>query len=87
MLFAAIKSDGALIVRATEQIEEYALKQWERQHKYGKAKLVIQTDQVFDLTGLVRALGKDIVEFVKWHSEQQNKAPLPELEKFLKEKE
>ncbi len=87
MLFSDLKSDGTLIVRATEQIEEYALRQWEIQHKSGKAKLVIETGQIFDIAGFVKILGKDVIEFSKWHSEQQAKAPMPEVEAFLKGKE
>lgn len=78
MLFAQIKSNGDLVVRATEEIEEYALKQWEKAHKTGDVKLIIETGNVLNLTEVIQSLGQDIGEFQKWYQEQKNKALVKE---------
>lgn len=81
MLFAHLKADGTLVVRASEPIEEYALENWEKAHKTGKAKLVIELGKARSLEDLIKMVGSNIADFQKWYSEQGSKAVIPELNK------
>ncbi len=80
-LFTCIKMDGTLVIRATEEIEDYALQQWKKQHDSGKAKLVIETGKAYSLNDIIQKLGKNVAEFQSWWIQQDRKAVVPELDK------
>lgn len=71
MLWASLDQDGNLHVEATEPIEAYALKQWDKQRAAGKAKLIVKTGQVLSLEALARIVKKDLVQFNQWKKERE----------------
>ena len=77
MLYADIKEDGKLIIRATEPLEIYALRSWEKFHKAGKAKLVIETGELVTFDSILTFLKTNAVEFKKWQLLQKNGDVLP----------
>ena len=76
MLWTKLDQDGDLTIQADVPIEAFALIQWEKQHKAGKAKLIIETGQPFDMDKIVKnfkdALGGDFVEFQKWMANRES---------------
>ena len=79
MLWVKIDVDGNLTIQADVPIEAYALRQWERQHKAGKATLKIETGQLFDMESLLQSVGKEVNEFKRWRQDRESKALLTDV--------
>ena len=73
MLWTTLKEDGTLEVRPGDSLEAYALLQWERQHKAGKAKIRIATEKMYSLEEIASMLQKDLISMRKWKQEQEAK--------------
>jgi hypothetical protein len=67
MLWAVLTEDGVLIIRAESEIEAFALKQWERQRKAGKASLRIESGLMIDAEKILKSAAKSAFELRRWN--------------------
>jgi hypothetical protein len=75
MIHAAIYSNGLLCLQADTELEAFALAEWERRKKLGKAKLTIETT--------VRA--RPALERREYRKDRKPSGRIPAIEQFLRE--
>ena len=77
MLWAKLDEEGVMTIEASEPMEAFALRQWERLRKAGMASLVIRTGTLFNMDELLLIVGKDMQEWQEWRRKRQASVVLP----------